>query len=114
MDAINAYKYRNDCYPERVLVDQIYRTRKNRDFCKQNGIRISGPSLGRKPKDETLLDELFQTRTDDMVDRIEVERRFSREKRCFGIECIVVKAIENIGHAVGMSVFLDNAVPTGF
>ena len=49
-----------------------------------------------------------------MVDRIEVERRFSREKRCFGIECIVEKAIENIGHAVGMSVFLDNAVPTGF
>ena len=49
----------------------------------RNGIRISGQSLGRKPKDETLLDELFHTRTDDMVDRIEVERRFSREKRCF-------------------------------
>ena len=114
IDVIEKYKKRNGYYPERVLVDQIYRTRKNRDFCKQNGIRISGPSLGRKPKDETLLDELFQTRTDDMVDRIEVERRFSREKRCFGIECIVEKAIENIGHAVGMSVFLDNAVPTGF
>ena len=29
---------------------QIYRTRENRKFCKEKGIRISGPPLGRPPK----------------------------------------------------------------
>ena len=29
---------------------QIYRTRENRKFCKEKGIRISGPPLGRAPK----------------------------------------------------------------
>ena len=49
-----------------------------------------------------------------MVERISVERHFSREKRCFGIEEIVEKTEETIGHAIGMAVFLDNVVPVGF
>ena len=36
-------------YPESVQVDRIYRTRSNRAFCKERGIRISGPPLGRPP-----------------------------------------------------------------
>ena len=31
----------------RVLADQIYRTRANRSYCKEHGIRLSGPKLGR-------------------------------------------------------------------
>ena len=50
IEALNAYKYRNHCFPERVLVDQIYRTRANIRFCKENDIRISGPKLGRPAK----------------------------------------------------------------
>ena len=30
-----------------VLTDQIYRTRENRSYCKEHGIRLSGPKLGR-------------------------------------------------------------------
>ncbi|MQN00728.1 MAG: transposase [bacterium LCO1.1] len=41
------HKTRTGHYPERVLADQIYRTKKNRKFCKENGIRLSGPKLGR-------------------------------------------------------------------
>ena len=37
-EALDAYKDRNAFYPERVLVDQIYRTRSNRAFCKENNI----------------------------------------------------------------------------
>lgn len=33
-----------------VHVDKIYRTRKNRAFCQEKGIRISGVPLGRPPK----------------------------------------------------------------
>ena len=34
IDAINAYQYRNGCYPERVFVNQIYRTRETLHFAK--------------------------------------------------------------------------------
>ncbi|MBP3296659.1 MAG: transposase [Lachnospiraceae bacterium] len=29
-----------------MLVDQIYRTRSNRAYCKEHGIEMSGPKLG--------------------------------------------------------------------
>lgn len=51
-EAIIRYYERTGSYPERVLVDQIYRIRANRNFCKDHGIRISGPKLGRPGKPE--------------------------------------------------------------
>jgi hypothetical protein len=36
-------------YPESVHADRIYRTRENRAWCKERGIRISGAPLGRPP-----------------------------------------------------------------
>lgn len=50
IDVIEKYCERMGDYPAVVQADQIYRTRENRNFCKQHGIRISGPALGRKPK----------------------------------------------------------------
>jgi len=34
-DVLKRYKARTGHYPERVLVDQIYRIWKNRDYCKE-------------------------------------------------------------------------------
>ena len=45
--AIENYRKRTGHYPERVLVDQIYRNQKNRAYCKNKKIRISGKALGR-------------------------------------------------------------------
>ncbi len=50
ISAIKKYKMRTGRYPERILVDQIYRNRTNLAYCKQHGIRISGPALGRPKK----------------------------------------------------------------
>jgi len=44
---IEAYKKLVGVYPESVHVDKIYRTRENRAWCKERGIRISGPHDGR-------------------------------------------------------------------
>jgi len=44
---VEAFKSHTGYYPESVHVDQIYRTRENRAWCKEKGIRISGPPLGR-------------------------------------------------------------------
>ncbi|NEN93134.1 MAG: transposase [Okeania sp. SIO3H1] len=39
---VEAFKNYTGHYPESVHADQIYRTRENRKFCTERGIRISG------------------------------------------------------------------------
>ena len=71
IEAVERFKTRTGHYPERVLADQIYRTRENRKYCKDHGIRISGPKLGR-PGIRTKTDKKQEYQ--DNSDRIEVER----------------------------------------
>ncbi len=52
IDSIERYRKREGFYPERILADKIYRTRESLSFCKANEIRMSGPKLGRPPKDQ--------------------------------------------------------------
>ena len=53
-NAVENYKQRTGHYPERVLVDQIYRNRTNLNFCKEHGIRLSGKRLGRPKQQEPI------------------------------------------------------------
>lgn len=46
-EAAKRFRERTGHYPERILADQIYRTRENWKYCKNHGIRLSGPKLGR-------------------------------------------------------------------
>lgn len=61
------YKARFGHYPERILADTIYRNRENRRFCKEHGIRLSGPRLGRPKADELEADREMAYR--DSCDR---------------------------------------------
>ena len=106
VDALERYKKRKGCYPKRVLVDQIYRTRKNRAYCKEHGIDMSGPKLGRpseKNKKENAKNE-YQ----DNTDRIEVERFFSRDKHSFGAGLIMTKLEETSLSSIALSVLAAN------
>ena len=49
---IERFRTRTGHYPESVHADQIYRTRDNLRWCKQHGIRLSGPPLGRPSLDD--------------------------------------------------------------
>jgi len=112
-DAIERYRKRTGHYPERVLVDQIYRTRENRAYCKEHGIRMSGPRLGRPKKAGE--GKCGKVEYQDNADRIEVERFFSAEKRVSGGGLITVRLEETALAAIALSVFVTNlfAVPTG-
>ena len=94
--------------PERVLADQIYRTRDNRAFCQKHGIRLSGPKLGRPSKETTKTDK--QIEYQDNTDRIEVERRFSLTKRCYGMGKIVTRLEDTQLTSIALSVFDANIV----
>lgn len=67
ISTIQRYYERAGHYSERVLADKIYRNRNNLSFCKEHGIRLSGPELGRPKKNP---DEDRRITYTDAVDRI--------------------------------------------
>jgi hypothetical protein len=87
--AIEHYKQVNGCYPERVLVDKLYRNRTNRDYCKERGIRISGPRLGRPPKEKDKA--VLAIERMDSADRNEIEGVFGQSKTNCGLDLIMAR-----------------------
>ena len=103
--AVERYRERTGHYPERVLVDKIYRSRQNRQYCKEHKIRISGPALGR-PRQMSVEEKEQAYR--DGVDRIEVERRFSLAKRRFGLGLIRTRLDATTRSSIMLSVIAMN------
>ena len=103
--AVENYKNRTGHYPERVLVDQIYRNRTNRAFCSEHGIRISGPALGR-PKKDNKVDK--KQEYIDNNDRVEVERAFSLAKRRYGLGLITAKLDTTTRSSIALSIIAMN------
>ena len=105
IEAIERFRERTGYYLERVLADQIYRTRETRNYCKEHGIRLSGPKLGRP---SATAKASKKQEYQDNTDRIEVERTFSLSKRCYGMSCITTKLEETQLTSIALSVFVTN------
>ena len=103
--AIVRYQERTGHHPERALADKIYRKRNNLAYCKQHGIRLSGPRLGR-PKKDAVVDK----KTDylDNADRVEVERSFRLAKRCYGLGRIMTKLDVTTRSSIALSILVMN------
>lgn len=106
ISTIQRYYERAGHYPERVLADKIYRNRNNLSFCKEHGIRLSGPELGRPKKNP---DEDRRITYTDAVDRIEVERSFSLAKRCYEPGLIRTKLDATTRSSISLSIIAMNA-----
>ena len=99
------FREREGHYPSRILADKIYRNQENLAYCKERGIRLSGPALGRPRKGE------YRDKTQDYRDeceRVEVERRFSLAKRKCGMGLVTAKLRETASHVIAMSVLVLN------
>ena len=105
IEAIERFRERTGYYLERVLADQIYRTRETRNYCKEHGIRLSGPKLGRP---SATAKASKKQEYQDNTDRIEVERTLSLIKRCYGMSCITTKLEETQLTSIALSVFVTN------
>ena len=103
--ALENYRKRTGHYPERVLADKIYRNRINLSYCRDRGIRLSGPALGRPKKNPSEDRKITYT---DGVDRIEVERAFSLAKRCYGLGLIRTKLETTTRSSVSLSIIAMN------
>ena len=109
---IESYRNRFGFYPKSVHADQIYRTRKNHQYCKEKGIRLSGPPLGRPKKvTETNASELQQERRihrQDEIDRIAIEGKFGQGKRRFTLDRIMAKLARTSEATIAISFIVMN------
>ena len=99
------FREREGHYPSRILADKIYRNRENLSYCKEHGIRLSGPALGR-PKKGEIRDKAQDYR--DECERVEVERKFSLAKRKCGMGLVTAKRRETAAHVIAMSILVLN------
>jgi len=109
---IESYHQRFGFYPESVHADNIYRTRENRCYCKDKGIRLSGPPLGR-PRQVTesnkrQLKQAKQMQRQDELDRLAIEGKFGQGKRRFSLDRIMAKLAETSEAVIMVSFIVMN------
>lgn len=86
---VEEFKKFTGFYPESIHVDRIYRTRDNRAWCKERGIRMSGVPLGRRPKNISKSNK--KTAQDDERIRNLIEGKFGEAKRRFSLGRVMNK-----------------------
>jgi len=105
---VESYKQRHGFYPESVHADQIYRSVKNRNYCKEKGIRLSGKPLGRPTKDSEILAlQKDQFRLDE-ISRIPVEGKFGQVKRRFGLSRLMCKLAKTSETVIALVFMISN------
>ena len=112
-EVVERYKKRKGHYPKRVLVDQVYRTKENRAYCEERGIEMSGRKPGRPSNDGKERRKVERIERKNDIDRIEVERFFSREKRCFGAGLIMTKLSATTLGSIALAVLVANLFGPG-
>ena len=88
-ESVERFKADTGHYPARILADKLFRTRDNLDYCKKHGIRMSGPKLGRPPKDPALHREQCRIEREESGERSAIECTFGVGKRRYSLGCIM-------------------------
>lgn len=95
-------------YPARILADTIFRTRENLRYCKECGIHMNGPRLGRKPTDDASYSEEKKLEWLESGERGEIERDFGVGKRRYSLDLIMTKLKHTSEVAVRLVVLTMN------
>lgn len=106
IQSVEEYRRRYGFYPEAVLADKLFRNRENRTYCKERGIRLSGPPLGR-PKHEAHR-ERKQLECLDNAQRNAIEGKFGTGKRRYGLDLIMTKLKETSEVAIHLQFLVMN------
>jgi transposase, IS5 family len=103
---VESFKSYTGAYPESVHVDKIYRTRVNRAWCKERGIRMSGVKLGRPPKNISK----SQKKQAQLAERIRccIEGKFGEAKRRFSLNCVMTKLANTSEATIAISFLVMN------
>ena len=102
------YRERYGCYPERILADKIYRSRQTLAFCREHGIRLSGPALGKPLKKPVLSRQAKEQEYQDSCDRNVVEGVFGTAKTAYGLDRVMARLQETAVCVIGVALLLSN------
>lgn len=88
-ELIENYRRRFGVYPKFVAGDKLFRNHDNIQYCKEHGIHLSGPRLGRPPKES----DKKRRRLERSLEKIRnaVEGKFGEGKRCYQLGRIMAK-----------------------
>lgn len=103
---VELFKSRFGHYPEAVYVDQIYRTRSNRAYCRNLGIRITAPPLGRPIPDD--LAAIRKQTLEDAKVRNQIEGKFGQAKRRFSLNRVMTKLANTSETAIAITFLVMN------
>ena len=106
--ACEAYKARTGHWPEAVLADKLFRNRENLAWCAERGIRLSGPRLGRPPK-ETDVSVLRQQLADSAA-RNAVEGKFGQCKRRLGLDRVMARGKAHSETVIRVALLASNLI----
>lgn len=104
---VEQFKTRFGHYPESVHADQIYRTKANRQYCQQRGIRLSGVPLGKSPAQAQGADQRNQSLEDAKV-RNQIEGKFGQGKRRFGLARVMAKLASTAETTIAITFLVMN------
>jgi len=103
---VEQFKTRFGHYPESVHADQVYRTRENRTFCRERGIRLSGSPLGRPVLNQQA--QIRQQALEDARVRNHIEGKFGQGKRRFSLGRIMAKLAQTAQSTIAISFLVMN------
>ena len=105
---VENYNEQHGHYPELVQVDKIYPTKANRKWCKEKGIRITAPPLGRKPKKEKISYYQKRKKKKEAIERNHIEGKFGQGKNAYNLNKIRAKLKETSESWIGCIFFIMN------
>ena len=106
-DQVERYKKLNGYYPELVQTDDIYMTKENRKYLKENGIRHTGKALGRKPKQGPSTQEKA-IRQIERNQRNHIEGKFGQGKVKYNLNKIMAKISDTTESWIASIFFVMN------
>ena len=103
-------RYREDTgkYPERIRADKIFRNRENLTWCKERGIWLNGPRLGRPPKDRVQYLEERELERWESGERNEIEGCIGVCKRRYGLDLVTMRLKHTSEVAIHVAILTRN------
>lgn len=107
IEQVENYKKLNGHYPELVQTDQIYMTRENCKYLKDNNIRHTGKPLGRQPKEDLNRYQKEKLKR-ERGERNHIEGKFGQGKSKYNLNKIMAKLQNTSQSWIAATLFVMN------
>ena len=106
---VENYKQLKGCYPEVVIIDNIYGTRENREYLKEREIRFCGKPLGRPPKESLSPYQKRKQRIERAI-RNHIEGKFGQGKNAYDLNKVRTRTAKTSASWIACIIFVMNLI----